>query len=264
MWDVSAFVGAWPFRRLDDARSPGTLEARLRRWGVTRGAFVSPLDALFAADPMPANAAWAERLAGPAFFRLVPVLNPALPGWERALEEGVPALPGGAAIRAVRLLPGYQGCAPDAEAARDLTRRAGAAGLAVIVQAQMQDARGAHPLARVPDADPRAILTLARACPETTVVAAGVRWGAANALAREAAEGGDGTPRLFIETSHLEYVDPIRRFLDEFGAARLLAGSHAPILTPAALRMKLDAARLTPEERDAITDGNLKKAGLLL
>lgn len=256
MWDVSAFIGTWPLRHLPDAASPDTLQARLRQWGVTR-AYVSPLEALLQADPMPANGVWSARLSVSDFFRFVPVLNPSLPvPAERALAD-IKALPGD--ISALRLYPGYHGYRLDSEAVLALAQQAGRQGLAVIVQVQMQDVRGMHPLLRVPDTDPADILALALACPETTVIAAGVRWGAANALAKKAAETPDH--RLYLETSHLEFIDPIRRFVDQFGADRLLAGSHVPILMPAALRMKLDAARLTGDERDAITMSNAGKAG---
>lgn len=256
MWDVSAFVGTWPFRHLPNAGNSEALEKDLRRRGVTR-AYASPLEALFHLDPMPANHSWASRLADSDFFRFVPVLNPSLPTDAAQTLAAVQRLPG--QISAVRLHPNYHGYTLDSDAARTLTRKAGEAGLTVMVQVQMQDLRGMHPLVRVPDTDPASILHLARACPETAVVAAGVRWGPANALAKAAAE--EENHRLFLEVSHLEYVDPIRNFLDKFGTDRLLAGSHAPLLTPASLQVKLDAARLTTDERVAITTGNAGKAG---
>jgi predicted TIM-barrel fold metal-dependent hydrolase len=256
MWDVSAFVGAWPFRHLPDTDSPTALEKRLRQWGVTQ-AYVSPLEALLDADPMPMNRLWASRLAESSFFRLVPVLNPSLPtDAERVLSE-IRILPGD--ISAVRLHPNYHSYSLGEDAVRVLTQKAGEQGVIVIVQVQMQDIRGMHPLLRVTDTDPGSILALARACPDTTVVAAGLRWGPANNLARNAAEEADH--RLYIEISHLECVDPLRRFIDQFGTDRLLSGSHAPLLTPAALRMKLDAARLSADEREAVTTGNARKVG---
>ncbi|MES2461324.1 MAG: amidohydrolase family protein [Armatimonadota bacterium] len=255
MWDVSAFVGVWPFRQLPDAGNQNALEKRLRECGITR-AYVSPLEALFHADPMPVNAVWASRLADSDFFRFVPVLNPSLPLDAEQTLAKLRELPG--SLAAIRLHPNYHGYSLDSEAVRLLTRKAGEAGLPVIVQVQMQDVRGMHPLVRVPDTDPATVLALASECPETTIVAAGVRWGAAKALAKGAAETSD---RLYLEISHMEYVDPIRQFIDQFGTDRLLPGSHAPLLTPAALKMKLDAARLSPNERESIAIGNARKAG---
>lgn len=256
MWDVSAFVGAWPFRHLPDATCPEALEKRLRQWGVTR-AYVSPLEALLQADPMPSNQYWAGRLAQSDFFRLIPVLNPSLPIAAEGALDTLRSLPG--KIAAVRLHPTYHGYTLDSEPVLHLTQAAGEQNLTVVVQLQMQDVRGMSPLLRVADTDPNSVLDLALACPNTSVVAAGVRWGAANALAKNAAESVNH--RLYLEISHFEFVDPIRRFIDQHGIERLLAGSHAPLLTPAALRMKLDFARLTPSERKAIATENAQKAG---
>ncbi len=256
MWDVSAFVGTWPFRHLPDAGAPEALERSVRQWGVTQ-ACVSPLEALLHTDPMPVNEYWAARLADSPFFRFVPVLNPSLPVDPEHALDAIRLLP--TKTTAVRLHPNYHGYALGSDTVHTLTRKAGEQGLAVIVQVQMQDVRGMHPQVRVADTNPADILPLALACPDTTVIAAGLRWGHANSLAKKAAEAADH--RLYLEISHLEYVDPLRQFLDQFGADRLLAGSHAPLLTPAALRMKLDAARLTADEREAITAGNARKAG---
>jgi hypothetical protein len=256
MWDVSAFVGAWPFRHLPDTDSPDALETRLRHWGVTQ-AHVSPLEALLHTDPMPINRLWASRLTQSSFFRFVPVLNPSLPTDAKRVLTELSMLPSD--VSAVRLHPNYHNYALDSDAVLALTRMAGEQGRIVIVQVQMQDVRGMHPLLRVTDMDPGGIVALARACPDTTIVAAGLRWGPANNLARTAAETTDH--RLYMEISHLEFVDPLRRFIDQFGTDRLLSGSHAPLLTPAALRMKLDAARLSAGEREALTTGNARKAG---
>jgi predicted TIM-barrel fold metal-dependent hydrolase len=256
MWDISAFVGAWPFRFLPDAVDPEVLKNRLHQWGVTR-AFVSPFEAMLHADPMPINAFWSSRLAASAFFRFVPVVNPSLPISAECLLEEVRRLPGNPS--AIRLHPNYHGYTLDSDTVQNFVRKAGEAGLPVIVQIQMQDLRGMNPLLRVADTEPASVLRLALACPETAIVAAGIRWGHANTLAKSAAE----TPehRLYLETSHLEFVDPIRRFIDQFGPERLLSGSHAPLLTPASLQIKQDVARLTKVERSAITLENAQKAG---
>src|SRR5207245_2680029 len=101
---------------------------------------------------------------------------------------------------------------------------------------------------QVPDVEWRQALALARACPETAILIAGIRWTEANALREEAVE----MPRLYLETSHLEYVDPLRRFLDRWGAERLLIGTHAPLFTPSAARLKLQLAQLSEAEREAL------------
>lgn len=253
MLDASAFLGEWPFRSLA-ATDPDSLRQLLVAEGFT-GACVSPLAGLFQADPEPANREWAERLRGDVFYRFVPVLNPTLPGAVAALT----ALRERERAVAVRLHPNYHGYRPTEPCCLALARAAAELRLPVLLQLRMQDLRSMHPLAQVPDVSWRESLALAQACPKTSLVIAGAKWGEANSLRKEGRE----LPRLFLETSHLEYVDPLRRFLDSWGADRLLIGSHAPLFTPAAARLKLSLARLSPVEREALTHSGAMQLGLI-
>jgi uncharacterized protein len=246
MWDYSAFVGTWPFRELGEC-SPERLERLLRSEGF-RGAHVSPLDALLHADPAPSNARWGALLRGRAFFRFIPVLNPRLPGWRETLDARRQEW--GAA--GIRLLPGFHGYALTDDRATAAARAAAGCGLPVYVQLRMQDARSAHPLLQVPDTDWRDVPALARRCPGTTLIVAGAKWAEARGLAAAFAE----LPRLFLELSHLEYVDGLSRFVRECGAARLLVGTHAPLFVPASARLKIEHARLSAADRTAIQEGN--------
>ncbi len=251
MWDMSAFVGEWPFRRLPDTR-PDALAARLRAEGVER-AFVSPLEGLFDGDPQPANERWAARLKALPFFRFVAVINPALPGWEGALAASQERL--GAA--AVRLHPNYHGYALDGEKVHALMRGAAERDLPVYISLRMQDRRSQHPLAPVPDVLARDALALCRAHPDTTAILAGARWGELNELRPALAD----LPRLYLELSHLEWVDGVHRFVGQWGAERLLWGTHAPLFTPTAARLKVEKARLSRAERDALVRGNARQIG---
>ena len=246
LFDSSAFLGAWPFRDLPDTDAE-SLERRLRQEGIT-GALVSPLEALFHADPQPASRRVARRVADTAFFRFAPIVHPSLPGWEAAPDAW------GGVAAALRLCPGYHGYSP--LAATEMARAAGTLALPVVVQLRMQDVRSMHPFARVPDVDAREALALTRACPETRFLLAGVRWAEANRLREEAPEN------VFLEFSNLEYVDGLRRFLDRWGPERLLCGSHAPLFTPTALRLRIETARLTEDERSALAWKNARVLGL--
>lgn len=246
MWDMSAFVGPWPFRHLPDSTTEA-LDSRLRREGVTQ-AFVSPLEGLFAADPQPANACWEARLRDHPFFRFVPVINPTLTQWERALR----ACRDQAA--AVRLLPNYHEYSPSVECVHALMQVAAELGLPVFLQLRMQDVRSMHPRAQVPDVDWREALALAKLCPQTPLIVTAPSWQEACKL-REAAER---LPNLYLVLCHLEIVDGLRRFVAEYGVERLLWGTHAPLFTPTAARLKVEAARLTEQETFALLQGNAR------
>ena len=249
MWDVSAFVGDWPFRRLP-ATEPEALAARLRTEGVER-ACVSALDGLFSGDPQPANEYWAGRLKALPFFRFVAVINPALPGWEGALAASQERL--GAA--GVRLHPNYHGYALDGESVHALMRAAAARALPVFLSLRMQVRRSMHPLASVSDIVACDALALCRAHPETTIVLAGAKWGEMQELRPLLAD----LPRVYLELSHLEWVDGVHRFVRQWGAERLLWGTHAPLFTPTAARLKVETARLSAAERHALVSGNAEQ-----
>ncbi|HXG24132.1 MAG TPA: amidohydrolase family protein, partial [Chthonomonadales bacterium] len=247
MWDASAFVGDWPFRRLPDSAT-GSLEARLRREGFRR-AFVSPLAGLFHIDPQPANAEWGCRLKESAFFRFVPVINPTLPGWERSLD----ACRARCSAVAVRVFPNYHGYRPACDAVHALAQATVELSLPLFIQLRMQDMRSMHPRAVIPDVDWHEVLLLARACPHTTLVVAGANWSEASRIREE------DLPNLHLVNSHMESLDGLRRFVDRFGVERLLLGTHAPLFTPTSARLKVEMASLTPQQRHAIVEGNARQ-----
>ena len=87
-FDASAWAGMWPFTM----HAPVTLAdlvAGLKASGIT-GAAISPLNAVLAPEPMTANLdllSQAAQFADETFdLRVVPVLNPGLPGWDRDLS----------------------------------------------------------------------------------------------------------------------------------------------------------------------------------
>src|SRR6188508_99833 len=74
-FDASTWIGQWPFS-FADAHTPRSLAAHLARHGIAR-ALVSPLDAVFAPAPQPANRAILVATRGVRGLVPVPVINPA-------------------------------------------------------------------------------------------------------------------------------------------------------------------------------------------
>lgn len=246
MIDASAFVGAWPFRRLPWTE-PEALEARLRQEGIVR-ALATPLEGLLHLDPQPANAHWGERLKEHPFFGFVPLLNPTLRGWERSLA----ACQARWGAVAARLTPGYHGYAADDSAADEAARAAADAGLPLIVQLRMQDRRAMHPQLQFPDVDPRAAAELAARVPEATLVLSGCFYGEADALLARSAE----RPNLYLTTTHIEAVDALALLAARYGTERLLFGTHAPLFTPTAARLKGESVALADADRQRLVAGN--------
>ncbi|HZP80192.1 MAG TPA: amidohydrolase family protein, partial [Chthonomonadaceae bacterium] len=208
-------------------------------------------EGLFDYDPQPANAALGARLKSLPFFRFVPVLNPTLPNWERALmlcQQQFAAV-------AVRLHPNYHGYDSQHAGARALMQAANTRRLPVIVQLRMQDVRAMHPLAQVPDTDWKEALALALFAPETPVIVSACSWTEINALRPRL----EDAPNLYLTLTHAEYVDGVRRFVEKWGTHHLLFGTHAPLFTPTAARMKVEAACLNEADLHALVRGNAEQ-----
>lgn len=223
LFDASAWVGAWPFGAGRHETLSELIDVLLA-CGI-EGAAVSPVRAVLAPEPMTWNRALLDDIRREArmdaSFTLpwVPVINPAVPGWERDLAECLAA--GGDLIGAVRLIPNYHGYAPDAPAAIACARAVADAGHPVIVQIRMLDERAHHPLMKVPGVAPEAIVRLARARP-------GMRIIAAAPFMAELASFAD-CASISVELSMVENGETLPSAIAQLGVDRVLFGTHAPI-----------------------------------
>lgn len=104
-WDLSGWIGPYPFRHLREHTLDDWL-MRARRAGVSR-AVISGYDQLFAQNGLECWPIWVDRIARHAEVRdrleCWPVVNPAMPGELRRLGESLRHTP----ARGIRLLPNY-------------------------------------------------------------------------------------------------------------------------------------------------------------
>lgn len=245
-FDANTWTGRWPFA-FCDAHTPLSLAAHLRAHGIRR-ALVSPLEAVFAPEPGPANRALLRATRGVAGLKPVPVINPALANWREELD-GIAADP---RVRAVRLLPNYhnyrlKGRAVDAFLA-DLAVR----NLRLIVQVRLIDHRHeyhAMKLKPVPVKDLTALLTRH---PRLSMLASGL-------LLPELLQLAPQFPRMLADLSFVEWHDTMEYVRKKVPARQLVFASHTPLLITAAARAKLDASTLPASEQKAIAGDNLER-----
>ncbi|WP_156971452.1 hypothetical protein [Knoellia sinensis] len=112
-------------------------------------------------------------------------------------------------------------------------------GLGLIVQARVSDPRCMSPDVTPVDLDPGLIVDLAQRVSGSTVFA-GLREAESRAVLRLL------KPNVYVETSHLDTPDALPRLVAEWGSARILFGTHAPLFPPlvAAWRVRAANARL--------------------
>lgn len=245
-FDANTWTGRWPFS-FADAHTPRSLAAHLARHGIAR-ALVSPLDAVFAPAPQPANRALLTSTRGIRALVPTPVLNPALANWREDLAE----IAADARVRAVRLLPNYHDYKLDHPAVDELIAALRKRRLRLIVQMQLIDHRHeyhAMTLKPVPADDLAALLKRHRPLP---VLASGLMRPDLLRLAPK-------HPNLLADLSFAEWHDTLEHLRAKVPARQLAFASHTPLLLTAAARAKIDTSTLSAPQRTAIATTNLQR-----
>jgi hypothetical protein len=251
--DVSAFVGAYPFRRVPDT-GPDALLRRMDQLEIG-SAWVGHLPSVFARDPASGNRELAALLQ-PHASRLLPVptVHPALPGWDTEVRAAA-----NAGAPAVRVYPGQQGLDPAGGALGALLDAAAGANLAVVLTVKLEDIRQRHPSDQAPDLPSWAVRTLAR------------HPSGARLLVTHA-------DRTFVEEVHFGLTpDEAGRVLWEFswiwgppedhlalllstvGADRFTFGTGMPLRLGEGPIAKLDLLDPPPELRTRLCSANLQR-----
>lgn len=250
--DVSAFVGAYPWRRV-----PGTsLAALLAAMDRVRidEAWVTHLPGIFWRDPMEGNDWLYDALAREPRLRPVPAVHPALPRWEesvaRAAEAGAPAL---------RADPTWYGIEPAGGAMTALARAAAAARLPLMLAVRLEDGRQRHPNDRADELPPSAVRALIRADPGLRLIVTHAERG----FIEEVHFGStpDEAARILWDITWVwgPPEDHLATLLQTIGTARFAFGTGQPLRIPETSLAKLDLLDLPAAERAGIEAGNARE-----
>ena len=244
--DFNGFAGNWPFFRIRN-NTVEKLAALHRRCGI-EGGFVSSLEAIFYQDPYEAELALAQQLKGTGYMHAMTV-NPTLPGWKDDLKRAMKDLE----IKAVRLVPGFQGYTlldPQVEA---LCAELAVYGLPLIITLRMKDERTMHMIQprSIPMEEVTAFLEKHEALP---TLLTHIRAAEAEAL----------TPlflrrdNLFVDNSGFKdglfVLDHI--VLETAVRGHLVYGSGAPLMEMQATTMQIDTAQIPESEKEAVFSGS--------
>ena len=138
--DVSAWIGAYPFRHLPHPDA-GVLVRVLQRENIAR-AWVGALPSAWHRDPAPSNAWLYEQLAAhPNVLLPSPTIRPDWPDWDRALDDA--ATRGAPAIRIYPMQLGVSSASP---LLASVAAAAGERGLVVQLTVRFEDLRQRHAL----------------------------------------------------------------------------------------------------------------------
>ena len=165
--DISAWIGAYPFREIPHPDA-GVLVRVLERELISR-AWVGSLPSVWHRNPGPSNAWLYQQLAPFADVLLPsPTIRPDWPGWEQALDEAVSR-----GAPSVRLYPMQLGVGSDARLLSSAARACGERGLVVQLTVRFEDLRQRHRLDEVGDLTAAHIRTVVRGDPRVHVIVSG-------------------------------------------------------------------------------------------
>ncbi|HVU35641.1 MAG TPA: amidohydrolase family protein [Opitutaceae bacterium] len=245
-FDANTWIGAWPFS-FCDTHSARTLATHLRRHGIAR-ALVSPLGAVFAPEPGPANQKLLRTTRPHRALVPVPVINPTLANWPAELARCA----GDSRVRCVRLLPNYHRYRLDGPAAGELVSALVARGLRPIVQMQLIDPRHEYHALSIRPVSSDDLAALLKRFRHVSLLASGLgRTDVLRLLPR--------FPQLLADLSFVEWIDTLAYLREKVSIRQLAFASHTPLLITAAARVKLDASALPVTVRRAVAAENLER-----
>ncbi len=165
--DVSAWIGAYPFRQLPHP-DPEVLVRVLEREQVG-AAWVGALPAAWHRDPGPVNGWLYAQLAPFAgVLHPSPVVRPDWPGWEALLDDAVSR-----GAPSVRVYPMQLGMGASAPALAQLAVACAERGLVVQLTVRFEDLRQRHPLDTAADLTAAHVRAIVRASPVVQVIVSG-------------------------------------------------------------------------------------------
>ena len=211
-YDVSAFTGHWPFRRLRE----NDLEKQLSRfshWGITGGC-ISSLDAIFYNDPWEADKILWEAIRD-TNWELSMCANPCLPWIEDRIIDAR-----NLGIRHIRLYPGIHHYR--LSDANSIIKLAGRLGMTGTITARLEDKRLCYLLCQH-EVNVTECVTLAEENPNTRVMLSGFYIHELGTIDRK-------VPNLYVDTAGLCHgLDPVDVLLEAIPVDRILFGSLYPL-----------------------------------
>ncbi len=246
IFDALTWIGRWPFT-FQPTHTPRTLAMALRRQRIAR-ALVSPLDAVFAPEPGPANRALLVGCRGKRALVPVPIINPALANWREQLD----AVAEHRGVRAVRLLPNYHNYRLTSTGVNELVSELKTRGLRLLISMRLIDERHEYfalNLSGVPASDLDRFLQRHDGLP---VLASGLlRPDLLSLLPKH--------PALLADLSFAEWFDTLGYLLRRVPSRQLVFASHTPFLITAAAKAKVALSVEKSGVLASISSGNLEK-----
>lgn len=243
--DFNGFAGNWPFFRVR-SNTVEKLAQLHRRCGI-EGGFLSSLEAIFYQDPWEAELALAKQLEGTAYIQAT-VLNPTLPGWKDDVKRAAQQLN----IKAVRLVPGFQGYTLADPVLEEVAACLRELGLFLIITLRMRDERTMYMLQ--PESIPvEQLQSFLDKYADIPTLVTHIRGAETEKLSPQL----EARENLFVDISGFKdglfVLDHM--VLETAARGHLVYGSGAPLMEMQATTMQIDTAQISEAEKEAIFSG---------
>lgn len=245
-FDASTWIGKWPFS-FAETHTARTLAAHLRRHRLRR-ALVSPIDAVFAPEPGPANLHLLRASRELVGLEPVPVINPALANWKQQLEQ----VGTDTRVRAVRLLPTYHHYNLGSRAVDELMDALALRHWKAIIQVRLIDERHEFHAMNLRALPPTQMETFVSRHAKTPILASGLLRNEMLPLMKRHAS-------LVADLSYAEWHDTVTDLLSRIPLRQLVFASHTPFLITAAARAKLETSTASKSAQRGIAAENLER-----
>jgi predicted TIM-barrel fold metal-dependent hydrolase len=247
--DVSAFTGAYPWRRVPGTSIDGLLAA-MDRVGIDE-AWVTHLPGVFWRDPMEGNDWLIQALAAQPRLSPVPAVHPGLPHWEEALaaarDAGAPA---------VRADPTWYGIDPAGPSMLALARAAAGARMPLMLSVRFEDGRQRHPNDCAGELPPSAVRALIRSDPELRLIVTHGERGFVEEVHFGATPAEAARIHWDITWIWGPPEDHLATLLETIGPERFVFGTGQPLRIPENSIAKLDLLDLGLEARARVESAN--------
>lgn len=226
--DTNIHLFQWPFRSLP-LDTTSQLVRRLQELGITQ-AWAGSYEALLHRNLTAVNARLAKACAQHRMLVPIGAINPHSEGWQEDLRQCVQChrMPG------IRLYPGYHRYSLADERLDSLLAQASQQGLFVQVVIALEDTRTQHPQMQVPDVDLQPLAAMMDKHAELHVQLLGARFTPQRLIDLA------GIDRVYFDTARLDQTDALASVMQTAAAERVMLGSHAPLLIPEAVLIRLD------------------------
>ncbi len=272
MIDANAYIGEWPFRRLNHA-TPDALLRKMDTLGIEK-AVVSRLENVFYKDVMVGNRELYE-IAQEHPDRFVPAytINSAMPCWEldftRCVEEY--------GMRNLRIHPNYHQFTllePHTTRVMDASLEAYAQyhmltsnalallecikthDLVVLLTLTLEDSRWHHWHVKVPPVTTTDAVEAICTFPDVRFLVCTGRYAHIADIWRRSYKNDN----LYFDVSRVQGpVDDIEQLCAQVGADHLLLGTNCPIFYPESAKLSIEHAEITDREKELMLSGNAKR-----